>query len=117
MSYTDGNRPAPMGAITIYRATEAVGGVIQHLRGALTRGERGLRTFTPAQLEDLGLTVADMPAAGRPGILARMVESLRERNARRRTVAALDRLTDAQLQDIGLTRVDIENLRLGIPLV
>ena len=117
MSYIDGNRAAPFGAIAIYRLTSAVAEAADALRHGFARRAPALDAFTPAELEDIGLSVADMPAGRRPGLFARAVAALREWNLRRRTVAELGRLSDAQLDDIGLTRGHIEQLRLGRPLV
>lgn len=113
MSYIDGNRPAPFGAITIFRAATALGDLVDSLRRSRARRAAGLTRFTPAQMEDLGLSVGDMTADRRPGILSAVAIALREWDARRRTVAALERLTDSQLDDVGLTRADIEDLRFA----
>ena len=117
MSHIAGNRPAPFGAITIYRATEALTGAADALRAARMRRGTALAAFSPAQLEDIGLSIADVPAGRRRGTLARLVATIRAWNARRRTIAELERLSEAQLDDIGLTRGQIELLRLGHPLV
>lgn len=110
MSYIDSNRPAPFGAITIFRATNALSDAVDTLR--FPRRSTALAEFSPAQLEDIGLSVADVETR-RPGFLARMVAAFGEWNARRRTIAELSRLSDAQLEDIGLTRGDVYELRFG----
>ncbi len=110
MSYIDGNRPAPFGAITIFRATTALTDAVDLLLGTLGRRAATLASFSPAQLEDIGLSVADVQPR-RPGILARTVSAFADWNARRRTIAELGRLSEAQLDDIGLTRCDVEELR------
>jgi uncharacterized protein YjiS (DUF1127 family) len=43
-----------------------------------------------------------------PGILSSVIEAIRARSARRRTIDALSRLSPSQLRDIGLTDADIE---------
>jgi uncharacterized protein YjiS (DUF1127 family) len=113
MSYIDASRnTAPFGAITLYRAgslladaSAAVAVLVQPARGRL-------RALSPAELEDIGLSIADLSPARR-GVFAQLVDIFRAWNARRRTVDALGRLSEAQLDDIGLTRWDVEELRAG----
>lgn len=114
MSYIDRHRPAPFGAVTVDRAATAMGEVGHGLRRLATRGQTSLEALSPAALEDIGLSVADKQA--RPGFFARMVHAIREWDARRRTVAELERLSDTQLADIGLLRAHVEDLRRGLPL-
>ena len=113
MSYIDTNRQAPFGAITIFRATTALTGAVDMLTGILTRRTTTLATFSPSQLEDIGISLADLQPR-RPGILSRAAAAFADWNARRRTIAELGRLNDAQLDDIGLTRCDVEELRFRL---
>ena len=112
MSYIDTRNKAPFGAITLYRAgsllTDAAAAVSVLFQGPRTR----LRALSPAELEDIGLSVADL-APARKGLVAHLAGAFGAWNARRRTVNALGRLSDAQLDDIGLTRWDVEELRAG----
>jgi uncharacterized protein YjiS (DUF1127 family) len=117
MSYVDGNRPASFDAAAVHRATAAVGEFVARFRRPAPARVTALSAFSPAQLEDMGLSVADMPARDRPGVLSRMVAAFRDWDARRRTICELERLTDAQLDDIGLTRAHVEELRFGQPLI
>jgi uncharacterized protein YjiS (DUF1127 family) len=115
MSYVD--RPASFGAPAFHRATATFGELLARLRRPAGARVTALSAFSPAQLEDMGLSVADMPARNRPGVLARLVAAFRDWDARRRTIYELERLTDAQLDDIGLTRAHVEELRFGRPLI
>ncbi|HET7410820.1 MAG TPA: DUF1127 domain-containing protein [Paracoccaceae bacterium] len=117
MSYIDRHRPAPFGAVTAHRATSAIGEFATGLRRLATRRYTTLAALSPAALEDIGLSVADVPARRRPGVFARAVAAIRDWDARRRTVAELERLSDTQLADIGLLRAHIDDLRRGRPLV
>ena len=68
-----------------------------------------MQAFSPAQLEDIGLSAADYvaPAAAKPGMIAWM----RERLAFARTAEELSRLSPHQLDDIGLTSADVDRVR------
>jgi uncharacterized protein YjiS (DUF1127 family) len=111
MSYMEPRRTAPFGAITIYRAGSALNDAFDLIFGGRRRTSLG--RFSPAELEDLGLSVADLPAEPRTGLLDKVAGVFRGWNARRRTLAELGRLNDAQLDDIGLTRWDVEELSAG----
>lgn len=111
MSYMEPRRTAPFGAITIYRAGSALTDAFDTVFGA--RRGTPLGRFSPAELEDLGLSVADLPDERRTGMLDGIVGIFRAWNARRRTIAELSRLNDAQLDDIGLTRWDVAELSAG----
>lgn len=117
MSYIDRHRPAPFGAVTANRATAAFADLANALRRLATRRPATLAALSPTELEDIGLSVADMPARRRPGIFAQAVSAVREWDARRRTVSELERLSDSQLADIGLLRAHIDDLRRGRPLI
>ena len=116
MSYIDRHRPAPLGAITTDRATAAIGDLANRLRRLAAPRPTTLAALSPAALEDIGITVADMPAR-RPGIFARAVAAIADWAARQRTAAELERLSDTQLADIGLLRAHIDDLRRGRPLI
>lgn len=117
MSYVDGNRPAPFGAITIYRLTNTLSDAVHGLWNAVAGHAVALSAFSPSQREDIGIGTEHLRSGRRAGLLASIVDAVREWDARRRTVAELDRLTEAQLEDIGLTRAHIEDLRAGRPLI
>lgn len=112
MSYIETRKTAPFGAITLYRAgsllTDAAAAVSVMFQPARSR----LRALSPAELEDIGLSVTDL-APQRKGMLAHLADAYRSWRARRRTLQALGRLSDAQLDDIGLTRWHVEELRAG----
>ncbi len=111
MSYMEPRRTAPFGAITIYRVGSTLTDAFDAVFGR--RQATPLGRFTPSELEDLGLSVADLPGERRGGLIDQMVGVVRAWNARRHTLAELGRLSDAQLDDIGLTRFDVEELRAG----
>ncbi len=111
MSYMEPRRTAPFGAITIYRASSALTGAFDAIFGA--RRATPLDRFSPSELEDLGLSIADLPREFRPGLLEQAVGLFGAWNARRRTISELSRLNDAQLDDIGLTRWDVAELSAG----
>jgi uncharacterized protein YjiS (DUF1127 family) len=112
MSYMEPRAAAPFGAITLYRAGSALSDAIELLTGG--RRATPLARLSPAEMEDLGLSIADLPS-GRSDIVGRIAAVYRAWNARRRTIAELSRLSDAQLDDIGLTRWHVEELRAGRP--
>jgi uncharacterized protein YjiS (DUF1127 family) len=112
MSYIDTRKTAPFGAITLYRAGSLLTDAAAAFSALFERPSNRLRALSPAELEDIGLSVADL-APARKGAFAQLTDTFRAWNARRRTVNALGRLSDAQLSDIGLTRWDVEELRAG----
>jgi uncharacterized protein YjiS (DUF1127 family) len=112
MAYMDSGRPAPFGSIAIYRATSVASDAAARVERWFGRRDSELSRLTPAELEDIGLSVADI-AAPRRGFFDYLADSLRAWQARRVTLNALGRLTDAQLDDIGLTRFHVEELRAG----
>jgi uncharacterized protein YjiS (DUF1127 family) len=112
MAYVDNGRPAPFGSITIYRATSALTDAAARVQRWFRRQDRELSRLSPAELEDIGLSVADV-ATSHDRFFGHIADTLRAARARRRTVNALGRLSDAQLNDIGLTRFDVEELRAG----
>lgn len=112
MSYVDNRHAAPFGAITLYRAGSLLTDAAAAVSVLFERPRNGLQALTPAELEDIGLSVADF-ATPRKGVIDHVADSVRAWNARRRTVGSLGRLSDAQLDDIGLTRWDVEELRAG----
>jgi uncharacterized protein YjiS (DUF1127 family) len=112
MSYIDTRNTAPFGAITLYRAGSLLTDAAAAVSVLFQPARSPLRALSPAELEDIGLSVADL-APARKGAFAQLADTFRAWNARRRTVTALGRLSDAQLDDIGLTRWDVEELRAG----
>ncbi len=112
MSYVDNRHAAPFGAITLYRAGSLLTDAATAVPMLFARRGHGLAALTPAELEDIGLSVADLPAPGK-GLFGHVRDAVRGWNARRRTIGALGRLSDAQLDDIGLTHWDVEELRAG----
>ena len=112
MSYIHTRNTAPIGAITLYRAGSLLADAATAVSVLFQRPGTHLRALTPAELEDIGLSVADL-APRRKGLAADLADTFRAWSARRRTVSALDRLTDTQLDDIGLTRWHVEELRAG----
>lgn len=112
MSYIDTRKTAPFGAITLYRAGSLLADAATAVSVFFQRPATRLRALSPAELEDIGLSVADLTPR-RKGLASHLVDTFHAWNTRRRTVSALDRLTDGQLDDIGLTRWHIEELRSG----
>jgi uncharacterized protein YjiS (DUF1127 family) len=111
MSYIDSRHIAPFGAITLYRAGSLLTDGAAALSVLFRRRRSSLGALSPAELEDIGLSVADLPE--QTGLSAHLWDALRTWHARRRTVMALERLSDAQLDDIGLTRWQVDELRAG----
>jgi uncharacterized protein YjiS (DUF1127 family) len=60
------NTTAPMGAITTHRLVSAAASVIEAFRSwnENRRTVDALRRLSPSQLDDIGLTVADVEAFG-----------------------------------------------------
>jgi uncharacterized protein YjiS (DUF1127 family) len=61
---------APFGAITVHRVITAISGVADKLRAwnDTRRTVIALRALSPAQLDDIGLTPADVENFGRKGL-------------------------------------------------
>ncbi len=61
---------APFGAITVHRVVTAISGVAGKLRAwnDTRRTIVALRALSPAQLDDIGLTRADVEDIGRNGL-------------------------------------------------
>lgn len=112
MSFIDRHNPAPFGSETSNRMIEPFGPFSNR---TLKAGNRNRDAVTSVGLADLGGidTVAGFAPMRRPGLLARAAAAYRSWDARRRTVAELERLTDNQLADIGLMRAHVEDLRRG----
>jgi uncharacterized protein YjiS (DUF1127 family) len=111
MSYIDSRHTAPFGAITLYLIGSALTDAAAAASGLFGRRATHLVALSPAELEDIGLSVADLPE--RESFFSHVADTVRAWNSRRRTISALSRLSDAQLDDIGLTRWDVEELRAG----
>ena len=60
---------APFGAITVHRVVTALSGVVDTLRAwnDTRRTMNALRALSPAQLDDIGLSRADIEDFGRKG--------------------------------------------------
>lgn len=112
MAYMESRHTAPFGAITLYRAGSALTSLGVALSRLIEPRRPALSRLSPAELEDIGLSVTDLTGRRR-GLLGDLAETFRAWSARRQTVAALSRLSDAQLEDIGLTRWHVEELRAG----
>lgn len=67
MAYTKTTAAAPFGAITTYRIVGAVMGAADRVRmwNDRRRTVNALRALTPDQLDDIGLTSADIESFGR----------------------------------------------------
>lgn len=116
MSIIDTRNTAPFGAITLYRAGSLLTDAAAAVSVLFDRRRTELTRLSPAELEDIGLSIADLPASHKGlfgGLFGRVAGSVRAWNARRRTINELGRLNDAQLDDIGLTRWHVEELRAG----
>lgn len=113
MSYVECHQPAPFGAVPAKKATTAFSTLANGLRRLSGHRPVTVSGLSPTELEDIGLSVADLPTGRVSGAFARVVAAFRDWDARRRTVSELSRLSDAQLADIGLLRVHIEDLRNG----
>lgn len=113
MSYMETRRIAPFGAITLYRAGSALTDALDTVSGAFGRRRTAITELSPAELEDIGLSIADLPVENRTISFGGIAAFFRTWNARRHTIAELSRLSEAQLDDIGLTRWNVEELRAG----
>jgi uncharacterized protein YjiS (DUF1127 family) len=100
---------APFGAITVFRASEAMLSGFDAVRRAFaaSHSKADLAAFTPAQREDIGVGLAEVDAGSR-GLGTRIIGWAVERRDRYQTVRALSSLTSAQLDDIGLSPADVE---------
>ena len=112
MAMTYNAQKVPFGAISTFRVTSALFGVVDD---ALTWNARRtmaaeFRSLTPSELEDIGLTAAAKDVKA-PGIFARIAGWVEEKLEARRTAEQLARLNPKLLDDIGLTRGDVEAYR------
>lgn len=114
MSYVETHRPAPFGATT---AQETMSEIRNRLRQLTARPLNALATLGPDDLEDIGLNGADRSAWTRPDLFTRLAASWQRWHSRRQTIIELERLSPRQLEDIGLRRADIDDLRMGRPIV
>ena len=112
MAMTYNAQKVPFGAISTFRVTSALFGVVDD---ALTWNARRtmaaeFRSLTPADLEDIGLTAAakDIKA---PGIFARFGAWVHDKMEARRTADQLAQLNPKLLDDVGLTMGDVEAYR------
>lgn len=99
----------PFGAISIFRAVSAIETFAGRI--GLIRTAPSLASFSPAHLDDMGLSVADYAETDRPGVVARIGRWFADRRANARTLDELSRLTQSQLDDIGLTEGDVARIR------
>ena len=69
MAVIDTNTAAPFGAITVHRVVTALTGAADKVRSwnDTRRTVNALRALTPDQLDDIGLTMADVESFGRKG--------------------------------------------------
>ena len=74
MSYIDNRNTAPFGAITIYRAGSLLSGAAAAVSGLFDRRGTRLHALSPAELEDIGLSVADL-APARKGLFEQLSET------------------------------------------
>jgi len=112
MSFIDRHHQAPFGTATNDRMIQPFGPFSDRVRKPANARHEAAELGS-APLDSIDLTVASFAPMRRPGILARAAAAYRNWNARRRTVAELERLTDSQLADIGLMRAHVEDLRRG----
>lgn len=114
MAMIDNANRAPFGAITIHRITTAVSSVVEGFQAWQARRQSAatLAHLSPALLEDIGLTTADVTDRT-PSILTRARAWVSAQIVQQRTVRELGRLSPAMLADIGLTAMDIERYRNG----
>lgn len=113
MSFIDRNHPAPFGTETNDRMIQPFGPFSDRVRKTSNGQRDAVAPLGSAELDSIDLTVASFAPMRRPGLLARAAAAYRNWDARRRTVAELERLTDSQLADIGLMRAHVEDLRHG----
>lgn len=113
MSFIDRKNPAPFGTETNDRMIKPFGPFSDRVRKTSNEQHEAASPLNSAELDSIDLTVASFAPMRRPGILARAAAAYRKWDARRRTVAELERLTDNQLADIGLMRAQVEELRHG----
>lgn len=112
MSFIDRHHPAPFGTETP-RPASNYGSDQLARRLPFSNRRRDASPLGVAELNSIDMTVASFAPMRRPGMVARATAAYRSWNARRRTVAELERLSDTQLADIGLLRAHVEDLRLG----
>ncbi|MEM9139339.1 MAG: DUF1127 domain-containing protein [Pseudomonadota bacterium] len=115
MALIDNAHKAPFGAITVYRFVSGVEALTadftawQRQRKSLTK----LAAMTPAELDDMGLTVADAQVLNEqgPSLFAWLGNKLAERRDAARTARALATLSPRMLEDVGMTEADVEGYR------
>ena len=112
MAMTYNAQNAPFGAISTFRVTSALFGVVENVLAWNARRTMAaeFRSLTPAELEDIGLTVASQDAR-KAGIFARAVNWVQDKVDAYRTAQQLSKLSPRLLDDIGLTQADIERAR------
>lgn len=97
----------PFGAVSIYRAVASLNHAVEAMTAALApRRTVGLEGMTPAQLEDIGLPLANVEKDG-PSIVSLWINRFVEWRDMQRTVTVLRGLSERQLDDVGLTDADL----------
>ena len=112
MAMTYNAQNAPFGAISTYRVTSALFGVVDDVLAWDARRTMAaeFRSLSPRELEDIGLTAAAQDA-GDVGMFTRVTNWARGKMDAYRTVQQLSKLNTKMLDDIGLTQADVEILR------
>ncbi|MEM7424264.1 MAG: DUF1127 domain-containing protein [Pseudomonadota bacterium] len=112
MAMTYNAQNAPFGAVSVYRVSSALYGVAQDAlawqarRTALAE----LQRLTPNQLEDIGLSLADVNRSG-SGFFARSIERIKDAVERIRAARELSLLSPRLLDDIGMNEADVDRIR------
>ncbi len=96
-------RPAPFGAITVYKVISSVSAPFGRTRTI------DMANMSPAIREDLGVTLRDVDPH-KSSLLSRAIQWVRDQHVRRQTMAQLSALSDRQLEDIGMSRADVAKL-------
>lgn len=112
MAMTYNAQKAPFGAISTFRVTSALFGVVDDVLTWNARRNMAaeFRSLTPSELEDIGLMAASRES-GRTGIVARASGWVRGKLDAYRTAQQLSGLSPKLLDDIGLTQADVDGVR------
>ena len=112
MAMTDNAQNAPFGAISIYRITSALTGVVGGIQKWNTRRtmEARFSALSPRELEDIGLLAAAKDE-NRSGIFGSVVAWVQAKIDAAKTARQLSALSPQMLNDIGLTQADVEAIR------
>lgn len=112
MAMIDTAHRAPFGAVTIFRTSSALLDVATAFRDRQERRatSNALAAWSPNQLEDIGLTIADIEPRSR-GWADRVVAWFRASIEAAQTARELSALSPRMLEDVGMTLADVDRIK------